>query len=73
MALLYSLQPRKNTFLSFFMFHIQLQLNWENTSCDLTHSSQHNLIFSLMFYSLKPEDMFVCDMDENELCSPPPE
>lgn len=22
---------------------------------------------------IEPEDMFVCDMDENELCSPPPE
>ena len=20
----------------------------------------------------QPEDMFVCDMEENELCSPPP-
>jgi len=24
------------------------------------------------YSEVKPEDMFVCDMEENELCSPPP-
>lgn len=50
MALLYSLQPRKNTFLSFFMFHIQLQLLRKHQLWFITFISTQFDFFSYVLF-----------------------